>query len=593
MKPTQEQLKSVPFQYASDVMSGKIVVGRFQKLAVERFYNWIENCPESDYLDHKKGMKIINFFPHFLNHTKGIPAGKKFELAPFQQFNLYNIFGWQTPWLDANGNPILGVDGKPQYIRRIKKVYDKRARGNGKTAEMAGIALYMASAELESEAEVYVCATKESQAKVCWKFAKNYIEHPFANPIMKKLPFQCKQREIIFKPLQSKIEALGNNPDTQDALAASFAIIDEYHAHVSDDLLEVIESSMLKRKEPLTYIITTAGFNLHGVCKQFEDVCKLTLDSSVENDSIYISIHEMDEGDDWEESENWKKANPLWGNGLNVAELFSAYKEARNQPSKIPNFKTKHLNMWVDAPDVWIDAEYWDACQQEPIEENFAKLGNCGGLDLSTTTDITAYAMITNPDENGFRDLKVWCFCPKDTIDKRSKEDGVPYRYWAEMPRENAVDKNDTYLIATDGNQVDYSVLSVLVSKQVFKYKTDWVEFDRKFSAGLVNEFTEKGIEMSPFSQSIMNFSSPTKEFERLVLSGKLRVGKNPVLKWMLSGCVPKHDENENVRLTKAKSTKRIDGVIASIMALAGTLSVKEDEESKYNNPEEEIVLGA
>lgn len=576
--PTNIQ-NSIPFQYAKDVREGKIVTGRKIKLAIERFYQLIEDADEKGYkLDYVKGFAPINFFENYLKHTIGKSAGNPFVLSPYQQFTLFNIYAWQK--MDENGRP----------IRLIKNVYEKVAKKNGKTAVEAGDGLFAMAFDFEKGAQVYIGATKEEQAKICFNQACEFVN---VSPILQKLGFKVYQKEIKHIPTNSFMKPLGGDSKTQDGINSSRTIIDEYHAHKDDSVKENLESSSASRLQPLTKTITTAGFNVHGVCKKFEESCERILEGVDQDDSFFIMIHDLDEGDDWEDPENWVKSNPNLGVTVSMDFLIGEYKKAKNQPSKIPNFKTKHLNMWVDAPDVWIDAEYWDECQKPIIEENFVELGNCGGLDLSTTTDITSYAMITNPDENGVRDLKVWCFCPKDTIDKRSKEDGVPYRYWAEMPRENAVDKNDTYLIATDGNQVDYSVLSTVVSKQVFKYKTDWVEFDRKFSAGLVNEFTEKGIEMSPFSQSIMNFSSPTKEFERLVLSGKLRVGKNPILKWMLSGCVPKFDENENERLTKAKATKRIDGIIASIMALAGTLSVKEDEESKYNNPDEEIVLGA
>ena len=582
---TKEHKESVAYQYACDVRDGKILVGNYIKKAVDRFFFWIENCPKHDYLDHKKAMRIVNFFPKFLNHTKGIPAGQPFELAPFQQFTLYNVFGWQTPWLDHKGNLQYDADGKIIYIRRIRKIYDKRGRGNGKTAEMAGIALFMMTFENESESEVYVCATKESQAKVCWKFAKNYIEHPtFSNPRLKLLKLQCKQREIIFPDLQSKFEALGNNPDTQDALAAHFAIIDEYHAHVSDDLLEVIESSMLKRQQPLTYIITTAGFNTAGVCYQFELVCKDILDGNKQDDSLWIMIHELDDGDDWEDQENWQKANPLWNHGLNVSELVSAYNETINQISKIRNFKTKHLNMWVDAVNVWIEQEYWDKCPPIIIEENFKTLGCTGALDLSTVKDFTAFGIISEEDSEGFRDLKVYLFCPKERLDKRAKEDRVPYMQWVE----------EGWIIPTEGNIVDYKILEDYVIRDYNQYNMKWVEYDRKFSEQLVQNLMEAKIELSPFTQTTAEYSNPTKQFERLVLSGKLRHGGNPVLRWMLAGCYTYIDPNENIRVSKKHSNRRIDGIIAAIMALGGSLTIddEETEKSQYNDPDKKITFG-
>ncbi|MCG7502408.1 terminase large subunit [Tenacibaculum sp. Mcav3-52] len=578
MQIPQEIQNSIPFQYAADVLSGNIVTGRKIKLAIERFYNLIDTVDEKGYwLDHKKGFAAIKFFENFLKHTKGKSAGAPFLLSPHQQFFLYNVYGWQTK------------NEFGESVRLIKNTYEKVAKKNGKTAVEAGDGLYCMAFDFEQGAEVYIGATKEEQAKLCFNQAAEFIKK---SSLLQKLGFRVLQREIKFLPTNSFMKPLGGDSKTQDGINSHRTIIDEYHAHRDDTVKENLESSSAARKQPLTKTITTAGFNVHGVCKKFEESCERILEGIDEDDTFFIMIHDLDEGDDWEDPSCWVKANPNLGVTVSMDFLIGEYNKAKNQPSKIPNFKTKHLNMWVDAPEVWIDAEYWDACQQPIKEENFALLGNCGGLDLSSTTDITAYAMISEPDENGVRDLKVWCFCPKETIDKRSKEDGVPYRYWASMKRENAEDENDTYLIATEGNMVDYNVVKNTIVKQFFKHKTKHVEYDRKFSGVLVQNLMEESVELSPFSQTLMNYTSPTKEFQRLIMSAKLRVGKNPILKYMLSGCVPISDTNENVRLDKSKSTKRIDGIIASIMAMAGTMTVEEVDESKYNNPEEEITFG-
>jgi phage terminase large subunit-like protein len=570
---------SIPFKYAQDVRSGKIVTGRKIKLAVERFYKMIDTAKEKGYwLNFKKGFAPIIFFETFLRHTKGAKSGQPVILSPHQQFAFFNVYGWQR--FNENG----------EKVRLIRNVYTKVAKKNGKTLEEAGDGLFAMSFDFERGAEVYVGATKEDQAKICFNQAVGFIN---TNSALHKIGFRVYQKQIKFLPTNSFMKPLGGDSKTQDGINSHRSILDEYHAHRDNTVKENLESSSAARKQPITKTITTAGFNIHGVCKKFEESCERILEGIDQDDSFFIMMHDLDAKDDWEDPKNWIKANPNLGSAVSMEFLMGEYKKAKNQPSKIPNFKTKHLNMWVDAPEVWIEAEYWDQCQKPIKEENFRKYGNCGGLDLSSTTDITAYAMMSYPDEDGVRDLKVWCFCPKDTIDKRSKEDGVPYRKWASMKREGAISDDDTYLIATDGNMVDYNVVAKVTSTSVIEHATDWVEYDRKFSAGLVMIFQEKDIEMSPFSQTIMNFSSPTKEFERLVRSGKLRVGKNPVLKWMLSGCVPKYDENENVRLTKAMATKRIDGIVGGIMALAGTLSVKEEEDqSKYNDPNAEMSFG-
>lgn len=566
-------LKSIPFKYAQDVRSEKIVVGRKIKLAVNRFYKLIDEADSKGYwLEEEKGFTVIRFFENILSHTKGKSAGDKFKLSPHQQFTLFNLFSWHTKNLEG------------ESIRLIRNVYEKVAKKNGKTAQMAGVKIYGLGFDDEFGAEVYVGATKEEQARICFDQAAQFIK---ASSILQEIGFRVLQNKIIFEIAENKSigRALGGDSKTQDGINSHYSIIDEYHAHSDDSVKENLESSSAARLQPITYTITTAGTNPHGVCKNFEDTCVNILEGVKEDDTFLIMIHDLDDADDWNDETTWIKANPNLGVTVSLDFLRKEYRKAKNQPSKIPNFKTKHLNMWVDAPDVWIDVEDFEKCQTPIIEKKFKEHGNCGGLDLSTTTDITAFAIISHPDKDDIRDLKLWCFCPKDTIEKRSKEDGVPYKYWSNLLRENPAHDKDFYLIATPGNMVDYRTMAATVSEQVFKYKTEFVEYDRKFASGLVTIFQEQNIEMSPFSQTIMNYTSPTKEFERLVMAKKIRVGNNPILKWMLSGCVIKPDVNENIRLDKSKATKRIDGVIASIMALAGTLSeVEEMKPSKYNN---------
>lgn len=570
MKPTKEMLQSVPFKYANDVRSGKIITGKWVQLAVERFFNWVDAASEDTfYLDHEDAMRYIDFFPKLLNHTKGKMAGQKFKLAPFQQFGIYNVFGWKNK----------------KGLRRINTVYDQRAKKNGKSAEMAGIALAVMSIDGESEAEVYVGATKEDQAKICWKQAKQFIESPVANPILKQLKFYTKQREIIFRPTDSVLMPLGGDSKTQDGINSHFSIIDEYHAHPTDAVKENLESSSVQRLQPITYHITTAGTNIASVCKQYADVCKDILQGIKKDDHTFIMIHELDEDDDWELEENWQKANPLLHQGLSIDNLRKEYIKAKNQPSKAPNFKTKHLNMWVDAPEIWIPNEIWmKNATSENYDDKFKELGCVSGSDLSTTTDLTADAYLTYPDTEGKRYLKVVCYCPKDTIDKRSKEDRVPYRQWMD----------EGWLIATPGNTTDYNIFkdNKLVNQSKYNVKNN--EFDKWNASTLQNELIEEGIPVSNFSQAIATISFPTKEFEKLCYEGKIIHDGNPILQWALASCVIYRDPNENIKVTKKLSHangRRVDPIVATIMALGGTMSEGPDnKESQYNTKDQAYI---
>lgn len=569
MKPTKKQLQSVPFQYAKSVQSGKLVTGKKIKKAVERFYSWIENAEKDCFiLDHESGMRAVNFFPAFLNHTKGKMQGKPFVLAPFQAFTIYNLFGWK----DAKGN------------RRINTIYDKRAKKNGKSAEMAGLGLYCMSFDMEMEAEIYIGATKEDQAKICWEQAASFINSPVANKALQQMGFYTMQRIVGFHPTKSKMRPLGGDSKTQDGINAHLAIIDEYHAHKDDGVKENLESSSVQRRQPITYHITTAGTNIASVCKNYEDSVIEVLEGRKIDHHLWIMIHDLDEEDDWEKEENWIKANPLLGNGLDIDNLQKEFIKAKNQPSKIPNFKTKHLNMWVDAPQIWIPNEIWKRNKVDILPlSNFSKFGSYAALDLSTTTDITAFVVVSEPDEDDIRYIRPFFFCPEDTIERRSKEDRVPYRYW----------RDSGFLIATPGEVVDYAIVEDVIQQQFPKLNIIRLEVDRWNATSVVTNLMENGVEVSYFNQSIANMSFPTKTFEKLVFEGKLKHDGNPILEWMLSGCIVIADANENIKVHKGNSNKhgkRVDGIIATIMALGGSMSPKE-EVSKYSKPTDDIYI--
>ncbi|MCG9792498.1 terminase large subunit [Flavobacterium algicola] len=502
-------------------------------------------------------------------------AGKPFVLAPFQQFTIYNVFGW--------------VKSSTGY-RRINTVYDKRAKKNGKTAEMAGLALYTMSFDLEMEAEIYVGATKEEQARLCWEQAKMFIDSPVANKALSKMGFYAMQRIIGFRKTNAKMRALGGDSKTQDGINCHVGIIDEYHAHKDDTVKENLESSTVQRTQALIYHITTAGANVQSACKRYEESVIEVLEGRNIDDSLWIMIHDIDQEDlsteeSWENKELWQKANPLLGQGLAIDAIEKEFVKALNQPSKIRNFKTKNLNMWVDQEFDWIYNEIWmkGLVKDMPLEK-FITNGSYAGLDLSTTTDLSAYVILSEPDEFGDRYAKFYLFCPKDTIVKRSKEDRVPYQYWADMG----------YIIATPGNVIDYDIIEDTINRTYHLHKVKRLEYDRYNATQLIQGLQEEGLNVSEFSQAIGTISAPTKEFEKLVYSGKIKHDGNPAVSWMLASCVIYTDANENIKVHKGRSGangRRVDGIIALINALGGSMSTPEEtNESYYNRPDAEFT---
>jgi phage terminase large subunit-like protein len=565
MKLISKIKKSIPYQYAVSIHSGKLSTGDMMKLTAARFFDWIKNADKDGYhLDHTAGMTIINFFETCINHTQGKLAGQPFVLAPFQQFCLYNLFAWKN---NATG------------LRRISTVYDKRAKKNGKTAEMAGLALFMMSFENESSSEVYVGATRQEQAKICWDQARDFIDHNRANPVLRALGFQCLQTKIEFPKLGSKMMALSKDSKTQDGISAHLSVIDEYHAHKDDSVKENLESSSVMRAQPITYHITTAGAAIGSVCFEYEQVCKDILRGIKNDDHTFIMIHDLDEGDDWESEANWYKANPLLGQGLSIKNIRSEYVKAKNQPSKVPNFKTKHLNMWVNSLETYIDDHIWmhESNATAVNDQDIMDAGCVLALDLSAVKDLTALSVVSHPDANGIVHTRSIHFCPQDTVLARSKEDAVPYQSFVEQG----------LMIATPGASVDYNIVEKYAREWYAYYGAEAIEIDKWNANNIEHNMINAGLNVRKFTQNMTNYTAPTKQFETLVVNGKLRHGGNPLLRWQVGGLVAISDPNENLRLDKSRSVRRIDGLITIVMGIGGTMTPLENsKESSYNDPE-------
>lgn len=581
MDITKKMLQSVPFQYADDVLKGRIVTGTNVRLAVERFFELIEG--DNDYLlDNNEGMKVINFFPTFLKHTKGPSAGTPFYLSPYQQFTYYQIFAFKK------------YDENDRIVRLFRTVFEMVARKNGKTAGLGGLGIYCQGFDGVEGPEIYVGATKEQQAKVLWEQATHFVQK---SPILRQGGYKNYQREIRTDFNLGVFRFLGGDSNTQDGLNPSLSILDEYHAHKTDGIREVLESAMGARLNPLTYLITTAGTDVASVCRNYYDVCLDILRGVKKDDSTLIMIHQMDEDDDWENPENWKKANPNLGVSVSMDYLKTEFQKAINQPSKAPNFKTKHCNMWVDAYSTRIPDEIWMQNTAKPKIENFLKYGCSAGMDLSSRIDLSAYVLVSNPDPDGFIDVLPFIFCPLDTVKQRSKEDRVAYDYWKDVKLLDYVEvskkelsgkyaylKKEKILSATPGNQIDYDYIKETILRTFWLHGVKWIDFDRYKSTELVQSLEKMDVKFYEFSQTVGMYSFPTQEFERLAYNGKIRHGGHPVLRWCISNILPFINNNEDIRYVKKEPKKRIDPIQAIIMGLAASLTQEEEtNESKYN----------
>ncbi|WP_304581535.1 terminase large subunit [uncultured Alistipes sp.] len=538
--------------YAEQVRSGEILVCEYVRLAVERYYADFDRALDrGQYFDKKAAMRAIRFIEK-LKHTKGEWAGQRFRLESWQQFVLWNIFGWKN------------ADG----TRRFRYAYIEIARKNGKTALSAGIGLYMLFADGESRPEVYSAATVKDQAKICFSDAaeivkatdlKNYLT-PYRNSIVYEL------KGGTMKPLSSDY-------GTHDGLNPSCGIIDEFHAHKDSGMFDVIKSAFGARRQPLMFIITTAGFDKSGVCYAYRENIIKVLRGVNEDDSLFGIIYTLDDKSEWDDPKMWIKANPNLGVSLSADYLADQVKDAKNRPEAVRNVMTKNVDLWVDAERTWILDDVWQKCIGTTDPADLKGCACWGGLDLSNVSDITAYVLLFH--ENDRFQLLPHFWIPEEKMLEKIRKENINYDKWAA----------EGYVTVTPGNVIDYDFVKADILRIVADYDLRTSAYDRWNSSQTIIDLQNEGMECNPFGQGYGSMSAPTKEFEKLVLTGKIEHFGNPVLRWMLASTLVKTDPAGNIKPDKEKSTQKIDGIVASIMALGEWMTAQANDESNpYEN---------
>jgi phage terminase large subunit-like protein len=546
-------------KYANDITEGRILACKWVKLACQRHLTDLkEGAARGLHFDETAATRAINFI-QLLRHIKGKWANEKktITLEPWQQFIIANIFGWKK----ANGK------------RRFRYGYTEVPRKNGKTALAAGIANYMLVADNESGSEVYTAATTRDQAKECFTAAKAMMKKlRLDSPKMGKL-VTVYEHNVHILSNSSKMEAVSSDADTLDGKNPHCAIIDEYHAHKTDDVYNVMKSGMGAREQPLQFTITTAGFNKLSPCYALRKNCLDLLEGIKEDDSTFCIIYTLDKEDeeDWSNPLNWSKANPNYGVSVYPDYIKEECTQAINMPSQQVNFLTKNLNVWTDAAEVWIPDTKWMAGAEE--SPDLAGRTFYGGLDLASTSDITAFVKLFPPtEEDGLYDVVCRFWIPEETVYHRSKKDGVPYLEWMRQG----------YIEATPGNVTDYAYIRHAILEDCESFNAAKIAYDRWNSSQLVNELVDEGLPMSPFGQGFASMSAPTKQIERLALMGKLRHGGNPVLRWMCRNVEIQRNPAGDLKMDKGKSKEKIDGMIGLAMCM-GEYLLNPDSGSIYD----------
>lgn len=538
-------------KYARGVLDGSIVACKWVRLAVERHLGDLADGQERGLrFDVEAAQHVIDFFG-FLKHSKGEWAGQVIELEPWQQFYLWVLFGWKR------------ADG----TRRFRTAYQEVARKNGKTTIAAGIGLYLLDADDEPGAEVYSAATKLDQAKIC---------HLEATRMVKSSPFLRRHIRAYVDNLHivdsaSKFEPLGHDSKTLDGLNVHGAIIDELHAHPTRDIWDILDTATGSRRQPMMFAITTAGFDRHSICWEYHEYTEKVLNLVLEDDSFMGIIYTLDpevkdefgrvvkEADSWEDQAVWVKANPNIGTSKKLDDLQRKAITAKEMPSALNTFLRKELNVWTQSETKWLPVEAWKACGMMVDADGLRGRTCFGGLDLSSTTDISAFVLVFPPEgDDEFYQAICRFWVPQEAMRERSRRDRVPYDVWVRQG----------YIYTTPGNVIDYDFIVAEIDELAQRYDIQEIAFDRWGATKIYQQIEEKRMTMVQFGQGFISMSPPMKEMEKLILSHRLAHGGNPVLTWMADNLVARKDPAENIKPDKEKSTERIDGMVALIMAL-------------------------
>jgi len=542
LEPLRAQLRSLPVR-----------VGRYTWLAAERHLRDLETGHERGLrFDEKAAMIRVKFFS-LLTHNKGRWAGQPLTLEPWQQFFIASLFGWKR------------ADG----TRRFRESYLEVARKNGKSTVGSGVCLELLVLDGEAGAEIYCAATKKEQARIVFDDARNMTKKSTA--LLKKVAVQ--RNAISVASTLSTMKPMAADSKTEDGLNPHGIYIDEYHAHPDDGLYSVLKSATGARSQPLLSIITTAGFNRLGPCAQLRKSLAGLLEGQHHDDSYFVLIYSLDEGDDWQDETTWQKANPNLGVSLGLEYLREQYKAAVRLPSQQVPFKTKHLNLWTDSAEVWLPAELWAQGAQGTPPSELAGRKAWGGLDLAKTRDISSFVLIF-PKDGGQFDVRCWFWVPEDKVDERTKKDAVPYRQWVD----------EGYLIATPGNVTDYAFIKSEIEATCATYQVQMIDYDPWNASMLVSQLIEEGVPMQELRQGFASLSAPTVELENLVADAKVHHYGNPVLAWMCGNVVLARDPAGNIKLDKGKSKEKIDGMAALVNALGGYMTGKVVSEYIYQD---------
>lgn len=481
-------------------------------------------------------------FIESLCHTKGTWAGKKFELIDWQEQIIRDLFGTL----------------KPNGYRQFNTAYIEIPKKQGKSELAAAVALLLTCGDGEQRAEVYGCAADRQQASIVFEVAADMVR--MCPALSKRVKILASQKRIIYIPTNSFYQVLSAEAYSKHGFNIHGVVFDELHTQPNRKLFDVMtKGSGDARMQPLYFLITTAGTDTHSICYETHQKAKDILDGRKIDPTFYPVIYGADENDDWTDPKVWEKANPSLGITVGIDKVRAACESAKQNPSEENSFRQLRLNQWVKQAVRWMPMDKWDKCAFAVNEDDLRGRVCYGGLDLSSTTDITAFVLVFPPlDEEDKYVIIPYFWIPEDTLDLRVKRDRVPYDVW----------ERQGYLQTTEGNVIHYGYIEKFIESLGERFNIREIAFDRWGAVQMVQNLEGMGFTVVPFGQGFKDMSPPTKELMKLTLEQRIAHGGHPVLRWNMDNIFVRTDPAGNIKADKEKSTEKIDGAIATIMAL-------------------------
>ena len=525
-------------KYAKMILAGEIGAGRPVKLACQRHLNDLKRAKNKSYpyyYDAKTAEIRLEFYS-LCHHYKGDCAGKPITPELWQCFVQGCVFGWKR---------------KSDHLRRFSEVYEQIGKKNGKSTDAASTALYCMTVDGESGAEIYSAATSRDQAKIIFDTAKQMVAR---SPELKQY-INVLTNNMNVPASASKFEPVSKEAGTLDGKDVYVGLIDELHAHKTRDVYDILKGGTVARSQPLIWVVTTAGFDVNGICHERYEYAMKVLEGTLEDDTLFAYIAQPDDGDDILDPKNFIKANPNLGVSVKVNDLKIKAKQAKEIPAAYNQFACKHMNMWVSSSVKWMNMDKWNRSGQG-IDVDLSFKRCYVGVDLSAKLDLTSVALVF-PLEDGYYAVLHHSFIPEATMIEKEHKDNVPYSAWVRQG----------YLTAIPGEVIEQQWIIEYILSLAKKYNIVEIDYDPWNATEFGQRMENEGFTCVEVRQGVYTLSEPMKDVERLAIQGKLIHFDDPVLRWAISNVVAVTDSNGNIKPDKSKTTQRIDPAAAMITA--------------------------